>query len=167
MKKHTITSVEYEEIQQAAKVNQNKHVEKRLQVLIMRYKGATDAEIGEKLGYHRKRVSQLCAEYKQVGLASFIERRFGGNNRNMSEEDEKAFLAQFIDAANNAEITTIDDIAQAYDEQTGKEHASKSTVYYLLHKHGWRQITPGTSHPGKADEAEIEASKKLSPNSRK
>ncbi len=167
MKKHIITQEEYEGIQQTAKMNQNKHVEKRLQVLIMRYEGATDAEIGKQLGYHRKRVSQLCAEYKQVGLASYIERRFGGNNRNMSEEDEKAFLAQFTDEASNAEITTVADIAQAYDEQTGKEHTSKSTVYYLLHKHGWRQITPQTSHPDKADEAEIEASKKLSPNSRK
>ena len=167
MKKHIIEKTEYEAIKAASKSNQNKRVDKRLQVLILRYEGLTDAKIGEKLGYHRKRVSQLCAEYKRIGLKEYAGRKYGGNNRNMTVEEEKAFLSGFEEAGKNGQIITISEIAAAYNEKTGKERDSKSTVYYLLHKHGWRQITPQTAHPGKASEAEIEASKKLTLNSRK
>ena len=79
----------------------------------------------------------------------------------MTEEEEKAFLAGFEEAAKNGELTTTAEIAAAYDEATGKEHASRSTIYYLLHKYGWRMISPQTEHPGKASEEVIETSKKL------
>jgi len=161
MKKYIITEPEYEAAVAAAKKNQNKHIDNRLQVIILRYEGKKDIEIGEKLGYHRKRVSQLCAEFKQVGLEKYIERNYGGNHRNMTDAEEKAFLAGFEEAAQKGQIITIDEIAAAYDELTGKERESKSTVYYLLHKHGWREITPQTAHPGKASDEAIEASKKL------
>ena len=167
MKKHIITQGEYEAIKALAKSNQNKWVDKRLQVLLLRYEGMTDAKIGEKIGYSRKRVSQLCAEYKRIGLNEYARRKYGGNNRNMSAEEEKAFLSQFEEAAKKGQVTTIAEIAAVYNEKTNKERVSKSTVYYLLHKHGWRQITPKTAHPGKASEAEIEASKKLTLNSGK
>jgi len=85
----------------------------------------------------------------------------------MSEDEEKEFLSQFEEAAQKGEMTTICEIATAYDEKTGKKRESNSTVYYLLHKHGWRQVVPKTAHPGKASEAEIEASKKLTLNTRK
>jgi hypothetical protein len=78
----------------------------------------------------------------------------------MTEEEERAFLAGFEEKAKKGELTTITDIAEAYDKTTGKEHESKSTVYYLLHKHGWRNIVPQTAHPQKASEEEIEVSKK-------
>jgi len=167
MKKYIITETEYEEAKAASKKNQNKHVEKRLQVIIMRYEGKKDIEIGDKLEYHRKSVSQLCAEFKQAGLEEYIKRNYGGNNRNMTDAEEKEFLAGFEEAAKSGQVTTINEMAEAYDKLTGKKHESNSTVYYLLNKHGWRKITPQTVHPGKASEAEIEASKKLTLNSRK
>jgi transposase len=167
MKKYIITETEYEAAKAAAKTNQNKHVDKRLQVVIMRYEGKKDTEIAEKLSYHRKRVSQLCAEFKQDGLDEYIRRNYGGNNRNMTDAEEKEFLAGFEEAAKNGQLTTIAEIAEAYDEITDKERESKSTVYYLLHKHGWREITPRTVHPGKASDEAIGASKKLTTNSKK
>jgi len=167
MKKYIITEPEYEAAKVAAKANQNKHIDKRLQVVIMRHEGKKDNEIAEKLGYHRKRVSQLCAEFKQAGLDEYTRRNYGGNNRNMTEAEEKAFLAGFEEAAKSGQLTTIAEIAEAYDEITGKERQSKSTVYYLLHKHGWREVTPRTAHPGKATDGAIEASKKLTTNLKK
>lgn len=160
MKKHTITEKEYEEIKKVSKRNQNKHIDKKLEVLKLRYEGKKDREIGEKLEMHRKRVSQLCAEYKEVGLEKYIKRKQGGNHRNMSVEEEKKFLNQFEEAAKKGELTTVGEIATAYDEATGKEHESKSTVYYLLHKYGWREVKPATRHPNKANETEIASSKK-------
>ena len=167
MKKHTISKEEYEAIKAQAKRNQNKRVDKRLQVLILRYEGMKDREIAKKLDYDRKRISQLCAEFKLVGLEEYARQKYGGNNRNMKSEEEKEFLAGFEEAARNGQIITIGEIAAAYDEKTGKEHESKSTVYYLLHKHGWRMIAPQTAHPGKASEEAIEASKKLTLSWRK
>jgi len=60
MKKHVITEEEYKAVIEAAKRNKHKRVEKRLQVIILRYKGKKDLEISEKLGYSCKRISQLC-----------------------------------------------------------------------------------------------------------
>jgi transposase len=45
-----------------AKKNQNKRVDKRLQVILLRYEGLRDSEIGEKLGYHRALTSDEEAE---------------------------------------------------------------------------------------------------------
>jgi len=167
MKKHRITKPEYEAAQAMSKTNSDKRIDKRLQVIILRYEGKKDIEIAEKLDYHRKRVSQLCAEFKKVGLSEYADKKYGGNHRNMTAEEEKAFLSEFEEAGKNGQVITIAEIAAAYDEKTGKERASKSTAYYLLKKHGWRQVTPRTAHPGKASEAEIEASKKLTSNSGK
>ena len=167
VKKHIITKAEYETVKAMSKRNRDKRIDKRLQVIILRYEGKKDIAIAEKLDYHRKRISQLCAEFKQVGLSKYVDKKRGGNNRNMSEAEEKVFLSQFEEAAKEGQVITIADIAAAYDEKTGKERTSKSTVYYLLNKHGWRQITPQTAHPGKASEAEIEASKKLTMKSKK
>ena len=167
MKKHIITKPEYEAAQAMSKTNRDKRIEKRLQVILLRYEGKKDIEIAGKLDYHRKRISQLCAEFKKVGLSEYAGKKYGGNHRNMSDAEEKAFLSQFEEAGKKGQIITIAEIAAAYDEKTGKERASKSTAYYLLKKHNWRQITPRTVHPGKASEAEIEASKKLTLNSGK
>jgi len=68
VKKHIITEAEYAAAKAASKRNKNKRVEKRLQVIILRYEGKKDVEIAQKLDYLRKRVSQLCAEFKRVGL---------------------------------------------------------------------------------------------------
>ena len=82
MKKHIITEAEYNEVKKAAKINKHKRVDRRMQVIILRYEGKKDCEIGEKLGYTRKRVSQLCAEFKKVGLEEYARHKYGGNHRN-------------------------------------------------------------------------------------
>ena len=165
--KKEITKPEYEAAKEMSRSNKDKRVEKRLQVIILRYEGKKDREIAEKLDYHRKRVSQLCNEFKAAGLEAYANSKYGGNRRNLTTDEEKAFLSGFEEAAKNGQIITVAEIAAAYDELTGKEHESKSTVYYLLHKHGWRVITPQTVHPGKASDEVIEASKKLTLSLRK
>ena len=59
------------------------------------------------------------------------------------------------------QMITVAEIAKAYDEQFGMKHATPSTVYYLLHKHGWRKLLPRSRHPKRASEEVVEASKKL------
>ena len=157
-----------EEIREKMKETKDAKAYRRLQAVALRGEGQKNAEIARTTGFNSDWVGQLAKLYCTGGLNALTEdNRKGGNRRNLTSEEEKAFLARFEETAKSGQLTTVEEIAAAYDELTGKERESKSTVYYLLHKHGWRLVTPQTVHPGKASEAEIEASKKLTPNSKK
>jgi len=111
--KKEITKPEYEASREMSRRNNDKRVEKRLQVIILRYEGKKDREIAEKLDYHRKRVSQLCNEFKEVGLEAYASRKYGGKRRNLRADEEKEFLAGFEEAAKNGQIITVAEIAAA------------------------------------------------------
>ena len=161
-KTYTITAEKSEELRRAMKEKGNSRYYAKLQSVALRGEGKDNEEVGAITGYHPAYVSQLVSIYCNEGLAGLCsDGRKGGNNRNMTLEEEKAFLARFEETAKNGQVITIAEIAAAYDEATGKQHESNSTVYYLLHKHKWRIITPQTVHPGKASDEAIEASKKL------
>ena len=161
-KTYTITAENSKELREALKEKSNLRYYAKLQAVALRGEGKDNDEIGLITGYHPSYVSHLVSIYCNEGLSSLCkDDRKGGNNRNLTAEEEKAFLAKFEEAAKNGQITTISEIAAAYDEASGKKHESNSTVYYLLHKYKWRKIVPMTAHPGKAGDEEIESSKKL------
>ena len=161
-KTYRITAENSAELRKAMKEKSNSRYYAKLQSVALRGEGKDNEEIGSITGYHPAYVSQLVSIYCNEGLSALCsDGRKGGNNRNMTLEEEKAFLARFEEAAKNGQVITITEISAAYDEATGKQHESDSTAYYLLHKHNWRIITPQTVHPGKASEEVIEASKKL------
>ena len=160
MKTHIITEAEYEAVQEAVKHNQNKRVDKRLQVILLRYEGKKDVEIGEKLGYARKRISQLCAEFKVIGLAEYARQKYGGNNQVLTDQEEKEILDFFAEKAEQGEIVTVQHIKAAFDAKRGKD-TGRVYIYAVLKRHKWRTVMPRGRHPKKASEAEIEASKKL------
>jgi len=160
MKKHIITGEEYAAAQALSKKNQNKRVDKRIQVIIMRYEGKKDIEIAEKLGYTRKRISQLCAEFKQKGLSEYARHKYGGNNQVLSIEEEQAILEAFKAKAENGNVVSAKDIKMALDEKRGKD-TGRGYVYMLLSRHKWRMVMPRGKHPKKASDEEIASSKKL------
>ena len=165
VRKHIITEAEYAAAKEASKQNTNKRVEKRLQVIILRYEGKKDVEIAEKLDYSRKRVSQLCAEFKRVGLEEYARHKYGGNNQCLTNEEEGEILDGFAQRAAKGQIVTAQNIKAAFDERRGKD-TGRGYIYMLLKRHKWRTVMPRGRHPKKASEAEIEASKKLTLNSR-
>ena len=135
---------------------------KKLQAVALRGEGLKNAEIATITGYSSNYIVELCKSYILNGFKGLTtDGRKGGNNRNLTTTAEEDFLSKFEKAAANGQIITISEIVAAYDELTGKERESKSTVYYLLQKHGWRVITPQRVHPGKASDEVIETSKKL------
>jgi len=162
MKTYHISEAEYEAAKALAKKNQNKHIDKRLQVVILRYEGLKDREIGEKLGYHRKRVSQLCAEYAKVGLEEYTRNKFGGNHRALTNEEEAEILEGFSQKAEKGEVVTVREIKDELDKKRGKD-TGKGYVYNVLARHNWRKVMPRSKHPKAADAATVEASKKLTP----
>jgi len=161
MKTYHISEGDYEAAKALAKKNQNKHIDKRLQVILLRYEGLKDREIGEKLGYHRKRVSQLCAEFCTVGLEEYARNKHGGNHRNMSREEEALFLKGFEERAAAGEMVDVREIKAGYTEKVGRETRSRGHIYTVLERNGWRKVMPRSKHPNQASEAEIKASKKL------
>jgi len=160
MKIYHISKEEYEAIKVAAKKNTNKRVDKRLQTIILRYEGLKDVEIGEKLGYSRKRVSQLCSEFKKVGLEEYARHKYGGNNQVLSDEKEEEILAEFEERAKRGEVMTGWEIKQRFDEIRGKD-TGRGYIYEVLKRHKWRFVMPRSKHPNKASDEVIEASKKL------
>ena len=140
----------------------------RLQAVALRGEGFTSAQIAAITGYNSKYVSQLCKTYVLQGLEILkADGRKGGNNQLMSDDEAALFLEQFESLAVKGQVITVEDIAKAYDEATGKERKSLSGVYYFLHNYDWRKIVPKGQHPGKASDETVKASKKLTLSSTK
>ncbi len=165
-KLYNITAADSKALRERMSEVKNKHAYRRLLIVALKGEGHNDIEIAKIVQTHPDNVRKMTKRYALEGMEELAqERRKGGNNRNLSQADEEAFLAKFEKAAEKGQIVTTGDIAQAYDEFTGKNHASKSTVYKLLHRSGWRKVMPRSKHPGKASDEAIEASKKLKINS--
>ena len=160
MRRQTISKEEYEKIVEAEKKTQDKQISKKLKVLMMRYEGKNNEEVGKKLELCSVRVSQLVGEYKTKGLERYIEKKYGGNHQNMTEEEEEEILEKFKKDAEAGHIVTAQEIKKAFDEKLGRD-TGRGYIYMLLARHGWRKVMPRSRHPKKANEEAIEASKKL------
>lgn len=158
--KYEITAEQMSEIKQARKKNRDKRVEAKLKALAMRGEGASAKEISDATGFHPAYVSTLVSKYIHNGMKAITGNHYGGNRRNMTFEEETAFLEQFIDDADGGQITDVSAIKAAYDEKIGHE-TGHGQIYYVLHRHGWTKKMPRSKHPKSADREAVEASKKL------
>ncbi|MDR1162265.1 MAG: winged helix-turn-helix domain-containing protein, partial [Candidatus Accumulibacter sp.] len=64
--------------------------------------------------------------------------------RKMNLEEEAAFLAPFFESA-SAGTPEVGSIRQAMEKTLGRS-VSLSTVYNLLHRHGWGNLAPHMRH---------------------
>ena len=64
----------------------------------------------------------------------------------MTWKEEEEFLKELADQANKGGIVIIKEIKKKAEEKLGHK-VSKDYPYDLLHRHGWRKITPRTKHP--------------------
>ena len=160
MRRQEISKEEYEAIKAAEKATQDKQISRKLRALMLRYEGLTNDEVGKCLGLCSVRISQLVSEYKKTGLEAYTQKKYGGNHRNMSEEEEEEILTQFRKQAEDGKVVVVKEIKQAFDEKLGRDTGS-GYIYMLLERHDWRKVMPRSKHPKKADDATIEATKKL------
>jgi transposase len=86
------------------------------------------------------------------------EGKGGRYNSYLTEEEEREFLAAFIEKAKQGQIATVKEIQQGFEKRV-KSKVEESTIYRLLDRHKWRKIAPRPSHP-KTNSAEQEELKK-------
>jgi len=165
MVKYIITEQEYNEVKQLAKKNKHKRVDKRLQVIILRYEGLSYAEIANKLGFSPAWVSRLCAHFKNQGISKYAKHKYGGNHQAIDTAKEKEILDRFREKAQSGQVVTVRDIKRAFDEYRGKD-TGRGYIYMLLERHKWHMVMPRGKHPKGASDEQIEASKKLTKNTK-
>lgn len=159
MKKYMISAEEYQAVLEAIKENWDKLVDRRLRVLKYRYEGLSDQQIAEITGYHKKRISQICKEYKEQGLEEFARKKYGGNHRNLSESEEKEILAAYEKRQKQARLSPCMKLRKPLiDKRLGKD-TGRVHIYMVLRRHQRRKVMPGARHPKKANGEAIEASK--------
>ena len=163
--KYIITTEQLKEIEEARKSNKNKRVEAKRKVLAMRGEGASAKKISESTGFHPAYISALVSKYIHKGLDSIVHSYYGGNHRNMTFEEEEEFLKQFITDADGGHLTDVSVIKAAYDKKIGHE-TGHGQIYFVLHRHGWSKKLPRSKHPKSATPEAVEASKKLTPESK-
>ncbi|MBR2555345.1 MAG: winged helix-turn-helix domain-containing protein [Aeriscardovia sp.] len=160
MQRRAITAEEYKQIVAAENATQDKKTSRKLRVLILRYEGYDNQTIAERVGISKTRVVHLVGEYFKNGLEEYTRKKYGGNHRNMSVEEEKEILQQFRERAEAGQVIAAKEIKQAFDEKLGRD-TGRGYIYMLLDRHKWRKVMPRSRHPKKADDETIEASKKL------
>ncbi|WP_297430579.1 winged helix-turn-helix domain-containing protein [Clostridium sp.] len=154
------TQEEKDEIKKAYKNNHNPKDRGRLLCIKLRVvNGLSVEEISKITEYSLSTVSHVISLYNRFGIEEVAIKKYKGNHRNMTPEEEKAFLEPFRKKALAGEILEVSEIITAYENKLNKK-VSKSTVYDLLHRNEWRKVMPRSEHPNKASEEAIEAYKK-------
>ena len=132
----------------------------RIQMVLLRESGMTQPLIAAAMGVSLSTVNRAHMAYDHGELEALKPRPSGGRKReNMPLEDEKALLARFAKAAGAGEMLNVHDLKAAYEKAIGHE-TSKSTIYNLLARHGWRKLMPRPFHP-RRDIAAQNAFKKM------
>ena len=108
-------------------------------------------------------IHQLHGAYKKFGIDGLKSKEKGGrNNELLSEKQEVEVLNAIESEAKKGGVLEVSKVHNALQEKAGKT-ISKQTAYNILHRHGWRKISPRPKHP-KSDKKEQEAFKKTGEN---
>jgi transposase len=111
----------------------------RIQMVLLRESGMAQPAIAAAMGVSLSTVNRAHMAYNHGGIKALKPKPNGGRkHENMTVTEEKALLARFARTAGAGEMLNIHDLKAAYEKAIG--HAtSDSTVYNLLHRHGWRK----------------------------
>src|ERR1700687_114142 len=131
----------------------------RIQMVLLRESDMTQSAIAAAMGVSLSTGNRAHMAYDRGGIKALKPKPIGGRQReNMTLAKERALLARFGKAAGAGEILNVHDFKATYEQAIGHP-TSKSTVYNLLARHGWRKLMPRPFHP-KRDPAAQDAFKK-------
>lgn len=114
----------------------------RIQSVYLRAKYGHGAEkIAKMLGLKLQTVRNIHSVYLKNGETALkLSGRGGRKNFHLEFEVETAFLADLEDEARSGGIK-VSKLHAAYQKTVGKEMVL-STIYRMLHRHGWRKFAP-------------------------
>jgi transposase len=126
---------------------QTKREFQRVQCLYFGQHGCSSTDIVATVALSTATVKRVWADYRERGEEAIFEDRRGGRyHAHLTREEEEAFLAPFFEAAKKGGILVVQTVKEAYEKKVERRVGS-STIYDLLHRHGWRKIVPRPSHP--------------------
>lgn len=118
------------------------------------------------LGVSRGWVSQLRGRFiAELEGRAAPPRPGGRKHAYLSPDEEAEFLRPYLESAQHGGVLVVPPIQQALASRLGRPVAL-SSVYRLLHRHGWRKLAPDKRHP-QSDTAAQEDWKKNSPTASK
>ncbi len=122
-------------------------------------------EIARHTGVSATTVHRVIARDNRLGPAAINQSEKGGRHHEyLTLQQEQALLQPFFVRAERGEIATAQEIQQAYEAQV-KHAVHRSSLYRLLHRHGWRKLVPRPRHPKANPEEQAAFQKK--PSSRR
>lgn len=74
------------------------------------------------------------------------QERGGRRRQNMTPEQERELLAPLLERARTGGILVVSQVKVELEAALGRRVAL-SSVYNLLHRHGWRKLAPDKRHP--------------------
>jgi transposase len=114
------------------------------------------------LGVSLSTVNRAHMAYDKGGVKALKPKPNGGRkHENMSLAEEKALPARFAKSAGAGEMLNIHNLKAAYEKAIAHQ-ISDSTIYNLLHRHGWRKLMPRPFHPKRGLAAQNAFKKPLS-----
>jgi len=157
----TYNGEQQKEVKKAYRASKDVRERTRLLCLRLRIERAYPSEkIAEIADCSDGLVKKVISDYGRIGLDGILRGTFGGNRRNLSLSEEEKLLQPFLKQAESGQILVVSDIQNAYEEVLGRS-VPPSTVYRMLDRHNWRKVMPRSKHPNGASPEAIEASKKL------
>ena len=106
-------------------------------------------EIGDILGVSRATIFADLSSIRNLDNSNTVIASPGSGGRHnsyLSHDQEALFLSNWDEEAKNGHILSIPKLHDSFNKLIGS-NVSKTTVYRMLHRHGWRKIQPDTKHP--------------------
>jgi transposase len=126
--------------------------------------GLNLAETGRVLGVSPGWASQLRGRFlRGERIADGAVPRGGRHHAYLNREEEQAFLQPYLETAAVGGVLVVPPLKAALEQRLARTVAL-SSVYRMLHRHGWRKLAPDKRHP-QSDPVAQEAWKKNFPGS--
>ena len=109
--------------------------------------------IGRSVGWTSRFAQSLSGRRSRMRRKATDSRR--SSSQNMTPEQEREVLAPFLERARTGGILVVGQVKAELEATLGRPMAL-SSVYNLLHSHGWRKLAPDKRHPQSDPQAQEE-----------
>jgi len=134
----------------------------RWQVIYLLYQEKYLAsEVAGIVGVTTGTVYQWVYKYNRRGISGLLLRGRGGRTGGLlTWEEEETMLSEMSKKAEQGILVIAQPIREHVEKKLGR-YVSKDYIYDLLHRHGWRKVSPRPKHPNGNEEQQEEFKKKF------